>query len=208
MNSGNEQGNKKISKKGTIIAASVVGALVVIYLAGSIFFQSHYLPRTVINGISCTGKNADGVKDAITSEVKNYKLTIQERGKKSETITGKDVSISVEFDDTLQNLIGAEPRNAKIRICYYDNGTDGIRVCYISNTDRNKTVNIQKEDTNTWKWYELDVTDLINASPADTSANNGLQDEKTNFAVWGKTKEESNERDTDTYIAEIQLILE
>ena len=116
--------------------------------------------------------------------------------------------ISLRFDDTLQNLIGAEPRNAKIRICYYDNGTDGIRVCYISNTDRNKTVNIQKEDTNTWKWYELDVTDLINASPADTSANNGLQDEKTNFAVWGKTKEESNERDTDTYIAEIQLILE
>lgn len=86
-------------------------------------------------------------------------------------------------------MIGAEPRNAKIRICYYDNGTDGIRVCYISNTDRNKTVNIQKEDTNTWKWYELDVTDLINVSPADTSANNGLQDEKTNFAVWGKTKE-------------------
>ena len=105
LNSGNEQGNKKISKKGTIIAASVVGALVVIYLAGSIFFQSHYLPRTVINGISCTGKNADGVKDAITSEVKNYKLTIQERGKKSETITGKDVSISVEFDDTLQKIL-------------------------------------------------------------------------------------------------------
>lgn len=105
LNSGNEQGNKKISKKGTIIAASVVGALVVIYLAGSIFFQSHYLPRTVINGISCTGKNADGVKDAITSEVKNYKLTIRERGKKSETITGKDVSISVEFDDTLQKIL-------------------------------------------------------------------------------------------------------
>ncbi len=63
LNSGNEQGNKKISKKGTIIAASVVGALVVIYLAGSIFFQSHYLPRTVINGISCAGKNADGVKE-------------------------------------------------------------------------------------------------------------------------------------------------
>ena len=71
-------------KKGTIIAASVVGALVVIYLAGSIFFQSHYLPRTVINGISCTGKNADGVKDAITSEVKNYKLTIQERREEKE----------------------------------------------------------------------------------------------------------------------------
>ncbi|MFR2619759.1 MAG: hypothetical protein ACLTBD_03730 [Clostridia bacterium] len=73
---------KKYQKKGTIIAAFVVGALVVIYLAGSIFFQSHYLPRTVINGISCAGKNADGVKDAITSEVKNYKLTIRERGKK------------------------------------------------------------------------------------------------------------------------------
>ena len=55
MNSEMNKETKNI-KKGTIIAASVVGALVVIYLAGSIFFQSHYLPRTVINGISCTGK--------------------------------------------------------------------------------------------------------------------------------------------------------
>ena len=59
----------------------------------------------MINGISCAGKNADGVKDAITSEVKNYKLTIRERGKKSETISGKDVNISVEFDDTLQKIL-------------------------------------------------------------------------------------------------------
>ncbi len=32
--------------------------------------------------LSVPEKMRDGVKDAITSEVKNYKLTIRERGKK------------------------------------------------------------------------------------------------------------------------------
>lgn len=92
-------------KKGIVITASVVGALAIIYIAGGIFFQSHYLPRTVINGVACTGKTPDSVKTQIKEEVKNYKLAIKERDDKKETITGKSVSIAVEFDDTLQKIL-------------------------------------------------------------------------------------------------------
>lgn len=92
-------------KKGIVITASVVGALAIIYIAGGIFFQSHYLPRTVINGVACTGKTPDSVKNQIKEEVKNYKLAIKERDDKKETITGKSVSIAVEFDDTLQKIL-------------------------------------------------------------------------------------------------------
>lgn len=82
-----------------------MGVLALIYIAGGIFFQSHYLPRTVINGISCTGKTPEGVKKEIKEEVKNYELKLTQREEKSETITGKDVSIAVEFDGTLQDIL-------------------------------------------------------------------------------------------------------
>lgn len=99
------KGKRKVSRKGIIIGASVIGALAVIYLAGGIFFQSHYLPRTVINGVACTGKTAKGVEAEIKEEVKNYKLKLKQREDKTETIKGEDVSISVEFDDTLQKIL-------------------------------------------------------------------------------------------------------
>lgn len=105
MNSSKNKTMNITKKKGIIIGASVAGALVVIYILGGIFFQSHYLPRTVINGIACTGKNAESVEKEIKEEVKNYKLKLTQREKKSETIKGKDVSIAVEFDGTLQKIL-------------------------------------------------------------------------------------------------------
>lgn len=101
----NENTPKGLSRKGMIITASVVGALLVIYLVGSIFFQSHYLPRTVINGVSATGKTSDGLKKTMIKNAKDYKLTIVERDDKKETIKGEDISLEVEFDDTLEKIL-------------------------------------------------------------------------------------------------------
>lgn len=105
MSSVKKKTRNNVTKKRIVIAASVVGVLALIYIAGGIFFQSHYLPRTVINGISCTGKTPEGVKKEIKEEVKNYELKLTQREEKSETITGKDVSIAVEFDGTLQDIL-------------------------------------------------------------------------------------------------------
>lgn len=105
MSSVKKKTRNNVTKKRIVIAASVVGVLALIYIAGGIFFQSHYLPRTVINGISCTGKTPESVKKEIKEEVKNYELKLTQREEKSETITGKDVSIAVEFDGTLQDIL-------------------------------------------------------------------------------------------------------
>ncbi|MCI8327410.1 MAG: L,D-transpeptidase family protein [Lachnospiraceae bacterium] len=96
---------KMTGKKAALIAALVIGIFAIIYVVGGIFFQSHYLPRTVINGVSCTGKTAKSVQEDIREEVKNYKLELKQRGDKSETIRGDDVSIAVEFDDTLDKIL-------------------------------------------------------------------------------------------------------
>ena len=105
MEENNMNTKKTISKKRILITAAVIGVLLVIYIAGSILFQSHYLPRTVINGVSATGKTASGMKNSIKEKVKNYELTLVEREDKKETIKGKDISIEVEFDDTLEKIL-------------------------------------------------------------------------------------------------------
>lgn len=95
----------KVTKKQIIITASIIGVLLVIYVAGSIFFQSHYLPRTVINGVKATGRTSAAVQKNIKDEVNNYKLSIVERDDKKESIKGKDIAIAVEFDNTLEKIL-------------------------------------------------------------------------------------------------------
>lgn len=113
--------------------------------------------------------------------------------------------ISLRFDESMQTLIGTAPRSAKIRVHYYDNGTDGFRIAYMSTANSNKNVVVPKTDTNEWKWYDLDVTDLVNKS----SNGNGLQDESTYFSIWGMEANNADRTlDSDTYISEIQFILE
>lgn len=109
--------------------------------------------------------------------------------------------ISFVFSDELNEAIGNEPRSAIIRVKYYDSGTDGIRVSYISPLDPNKKLAIQKENTNEWKWAEFTVDDFVNES------SKGLQDESTHFAIWACSNLETEDPSVPEYIAEVQIIL-
>lgn len=99
---------KNAKRKAAVAAVAIVGVLAVLYVGGAIFFRSHYLPRTVINGIPCAGKNVQAVEGKIQDEIKKYELKIVEREDKSEAILGKDVGVSVEFDGTLQWILNGQ----------------------------------------------------------------------------------------------------
>ena len=55
-----------------------------------------------------TGKTAAEVEDAIMGQLKGYKLTINGREDLSESITGEEVGLYAEFDDTLAKAIAAQ----------------------------------------------------------------------------------------------------
>lgn len=55
-----------------------------------------------------TGKTAAEVEDAIMEQLKGYKLTINGREDLSESITGEEVGLYAEFDDTLAKAIAAQ----------------------------------------------------------------------------------------------------
>ena len=57
-----DQPLKKKNKKKWILIF-VVAAVAIIYLGISFFFIKHYLPKTTINGISCSGKTVKQLED-------------------------------------------------------------------------------------------------------------------------------------------------
>ncbi len=88
-----------------ITTGIVLFVLAVVYLAFGIYFKSHFLFRTTINGLDSSGQSISQVEDEISDEIDSYVLTLEERDGKSETINGKDISIAPQFDGSLEELL-------------------------------------------------------------------------------------------------------
>ena len=83
----------------------MIGLIVIAYIAGIIFFQSHYLPKTIINGISCSAETVGKVQKSIEDEVDSFVLTIQGRNGLTDTILGSEISLKPVFDDSLDQVM-------------------------------------------------------------------------------------------------------
>ena len=92
-------------KKVAIIAAVVVGALMVIYLGMSIYFMSHFHFGTKIGEVDVSGKSAASAEALLQKTLKEYVLTIQERDGKTDTIVGDAIDLSVEWNTKPENYI-------------------------------------------------------------------------------------------------------
>ena len=84
---------KKIDKKIWMIIGGIVAGLVIVYLAISVFFMSHFYINTQINGKNFSGKNAAAVENYIKNQVADYKLTIVEQNNMTDAIEGSDISL-------------------------------------------------------------------------------------------------------------------
>lgn len=105
-----------INKDLAVKIAAVCGGVVVLvgavggglYWHESLKYKTCFLPGTIVDGIDVTGKTAAEVEDAIMEQLKGYKLTINGREDLSESITGEEVGLYAEFDDTLAKAIAAQ----------------------------------------------------------------------------------------------------
>lgn len=105
-----------INKDLAVKIAAVCGGVVVLvgavggglYWHESLKYKTCFLPGTIVDGMDVTGKTAAEVEDAIMEQLKGYKLTINGREDLSESITGEEVGLYAEFDDTLANAIAAQ----------------------------------------------------------------------------------------------------
>ena len=94
-------------KKRKIIAGSVLGVLLVIYVGVSIYFTNRFLPGTKLNDRKVAGYTAEKIKSEITDEIHSYVLTIKEREKKEETIAGSDIDLEPQWGSAIEDKIDA-----------------------------------------------------------------------------------------------------
>lgn len=94
----------KKRKKAAIIAGSIAGVLLLLYFGAALFFNSHFLPFTKINGIDFSMKSVQQVEEYMQNHVAGYVLTLEEADGGKETIGGSDISIKYVPDDQLKKL--------------------------------------------------------------------------------------------------------
>lgn len=95
---------KRFSKKQKIfcILGIIFLLLLAVYVGVAVFFQSHFGPRTMVNGIKASGKNPEQIEKEIEKEIEGYEITIEERGDKSEVLQGEKLGLKAEFDNSLE----------------------------------------------------------------------------------------------------------
>nr|WP_300825851.1 L,D-transpeptidase family protein [uncultured Schaedlerella sp.] len=86
-------------------AAAVAAVLLLTYLGVSIYFRSHYLFHTAINGQDFSCQTADDARTFFAGEANAYSLTITESGGKTEDITGNDIRMTWNDDQALENIL-------------------------------------------------------------------------------------------------------
>ncbi len=95
-----KKNNRK--QKGLMIAGFIFLALVTAYLGIAVFFSKHFLPGTIINGVSASGKTIKAVERLITQEIDGYQIELEPREGKTEIIEGTAISLKPVFDGRLE----------------------------------------------------------------------------------------------------------
>lgn len=99
---------KYMGKKPWIIAGSIVGALLVIYLGISVFFISHFYVNTTFNGKDFSGKTVADVEEYLKQQVDGYKLTIQEMDNATDVISGSDIQLVYKESSDVEDALKAQ----------------------------------------------------------------------------------------------------
>ena len=86
-------------------AAMVLVVVLVVFFTIANSYRGRFLNHTVINGVNCSGKTVEEANSALNEQVKNYSLTLREREDVSETITGKEISLTYEDQGEVQKLL-------------------------------------------------------------------------------------------------------
>ncbi len=95
----------KMKKKIGIIAGSAAGVLAAVYIGFGVFFSSHFMFFTSINGTDFSMKSVEQVEDYMKEQVAGYVLKLEESGGGTEEIKGTDISLEYVPGKELEKLV-------------------------------------------------------------------------------------------------------
>ena len=99
-----------INKAQAIRIAIIAGIVMLIYLAGSIFFRSHFYIRSSVNGVGTSFKTADATYDKILNSADEYSISfINEDGDVINEVNASDLGVAVNYDASqVQDLLDSQ----------------------------------------------------------------------------------------------------
>ena len=95
-------------KKKKIVLGILVGILMIligVYLGISLFFHSHFITGTTINGADVSKMTVQQAKKAQQDHISEYILTIKERGGNTEKITADQLGLTYVDDKGVEKLL-------------------------------------------------------------------------------------------------------
>jgi lipoprotein-anchoring transpeptidase ErfK/SrfK len=82
-------------KKTFLILGSIAGVVLIIYVGFSIFFESHFYFRSVLNGVPSSGATAATVMNRISKKADDYSLTIKSENVSDDKIVPADIDMKI-----------------------------------------------------------------------------------------------------------------
>lgn len=98
---------KNLSKKNKI-SIGIVAVLLLIYVAGVLFFHWHFEFNTTINGHKVDLKKGNEVKTELTETISDHDLTLVERNDKKEVIKMSDIDANIEYNNTVYKALRSQ----------------------------------------------------------------------------------------------------
>lgn len=94
-----------VKKSIIIIAASIAAVIAAVYFWGVWFYSTHFFFGTEIGSFNCSNMTVDEAKEQIKNDIENYGFTFYEKDDKTEVVTGKEIGLTAEIPDNLQELL-------------------------------------------------------------------------------------------------------
>ncbi|SHJ35441.1 L,D-transpeptidase family protein [Pseudobutyrivibrio xylanivorans] len=94
--------------KRTMLRIEIIAGIVLfVYLAGSIFFGSHFYIRSRVNGVGASFRTAEGAYEKILSNADKYTITFEnEEGEVVNEVSAADLGVDVNYQvDEVQALL-------------------------------------------------------------------------------------------------------
>ncbi len=97
-----KKAQKKNKKLLFCIVGGSVGVLAAAYIGVGVYFSTHFLPNTEINGHDCSGKSVSETEEIFKEEMKAYTLTVCDMDGGKEEITSADIKLEYRESKALK----------------------------------------------------------------------------------------------------------
>ena len=106
---------KKVRRKGRKlnIVLSIIGVLLILigvaYIAVSMYFRSHFLPNTDINGIDCSYQDAGTAAGYLEEQSQLYELDLVDQdGNTAGTIHASDIDLKIDISGDIDDILAQQ----------------------------------------------------------------------------------------------------